>query len=122
GGKLLLAPGGACCRPRQGQEDSWGVSDPTLGGVPLAPPPIRGVAHAPTAGPVCSAVSGPPPDRRKPKQEPVQLVAERAARWFHTADDVGGVRLGVGVAECAARSVSPVYNESIATMPRRFTT
>lgn len=42
-----------------GQWDSRGVSDPTLGGVPLASPPLRGVAHAPTACPVGSARSGP---------------------------------------------------------------
>jgi hypothetical protein len=57
------------------QEDSRGVSDPPLGGVEVEPPPFRGVAHAPTAGPVRSARAGPPPARREPKRKPVPLVA-----------------------------------------------
>lgn len=88
------------------QEDSRGVSDPTLGGVPLAPPPIRGVAHAPTAGPVCSAGSGPP--RAEPQTRDAGCA--RAAGGFRTTDDAGGRPVPAG-------SVSPNVLETSQRQP-----
>jgi hypothetical protein len=48
-----------CAARSTGSRVVWGVSDPTRGGVPLAPPPIQGVAHARAACLVRPAGSGP---------------------------------------------------------------